>query len=145
MATGDLEPKLKYTKEAQRAGIIAISVVVLALIVYLIIMLIHGGSDLNTTPHGKITYANGIITIENLDDYDWTQIWFSLDTMEKPGAYNYRYQADLIESHQSLQIDITQFQGDSGSNFNPVEVHPKALLFWVITAAGEGKVTYEFN
>jgi hypothetical protein len=145
MTNSDIDPELKNTRQTHIIEIIAIAIIAVAAVIYVIITNSGSGGDQIMTPQGKITDANGIITVENQDIYNWTQIWFRLDTVEKPGAYDYKYEADLIEAHKSLQIDITQFQGDNGSMFNPAVVHPKAMYFWFNTAAGEGKLNYDFK
>lgn len=73
--------------------------------------------------------SDGTITVENRDDFDWTDIRLYLNN-------SYETRINRISARSSVRISSNEFTKKDGTRFNPFSIKPQALVITADTPLG---------
>ena len=85
--------------------------------------------------HATVRYADGVFTVNNHDEFAWSDVEFNLNYDASSPGYTYR--ADRLEARTAYTVGSMQFAESDGTMFNPVTQRPSKLSIRARTPDGE--------
>jgi len=94
------------------------------------------------TVKAETTVSQNTVTLKNDDNFDWTNIYFGLDTDNDSTTIEYSYYLDIIKAQETVTLDLTKFTSNSQAYFDPALEQPKHLSFFAQTNQRTGQYLY---